>query len=108
MNMSELPRLMIDCETRASSVKGALDDLVNWLNSVRNDIAQAEADLVAKRRVADTAIAKLRAQIDERKKELASAELELRQVRRDLERERKEVGLEKQRLIRSLDEVMAR
>jgi chromosome segregation ATPase len=106
--MSDLPRLILDCETSASRVKAALDDLVGWLNSIRTDAAQAEADLAAKRRVGDTEIAKLRVQIDERKKELASAEQELRQVRRDLERERKEVSMEKKRLLQSLDEALAR
>jgi septal ring factor EnvC (AmiA/AmiB activator) len=106
--MSELPRLIVDAESKATAAKAAMDDFVVWLSNVRNDIARCEQELADKRRVADTEIAKLRASIDERKRELASVELELRQVRRDLERERKEVGLEKQRLIRSLDEVMAR
>jgi hypothetical protein len=106
--MSELPKLIVKAETSATAVKAADDDFVGWLNNVRNDITLCEQELAQKRRAADTEIAKLRASIDERKKELASAELELRQVRNDMERERKEVGLEKQRLIRSLDEVMAR
>jgi septal ring factor EnvC (AmiA/AmiB activator) len=105
--MSALPTLIIQAETSATAVKAAADQFVTWLNNVRNDIPRCEEELAQKRRVADTEIAKLRASIDERKRELASAEQELRQVRRDLERERKEIGMEKQRLFKSLDEVLA-
>jgi septal ring factor EnvC (AmiA/AmiB activator) len=108
MNMSDLPRLITDCETSASRVKGVLDDFVVWLSNVRNDIAKSEAELVEKRRLADQQTALLQSQIAKLKAEHANAELELRQIRKQIERERSDLGMEKKRLLQSLDEALAR
>jgi chromosome segregation ATPase len=106
--MSALPTLITEAETKAAAMKAAVDDLVGWLNTVRTDIAQCEADLAGKRRAADTETARLRAQIEERRKELADAERELAQVRKQVEREKHEIGMERQRLLKTVDEVLAR
>jgi len=95
-----LATLITNAETGAHAVKAAAETFVDWLKSVQADVEQ-------KRRAADTEVARLKAAIEERRKELANAERELRDVRRDLERERKEIGRERERLLKTVEGVLA-
>ena len=102
-----LATLITNAETGAHAVKAAAETFVDWLKSVQADVERCEADLEQKRRAADTEVARLKAAIEERRKELANAERELRDVRRDLERERKEIGRERERLLKTVEGVLA-
>jgi len=106
--MSALPTLIIQAETSATAVKAAADQFVGWLNNVRNDIARCEEELAQKRRVADTEIARLRADIQRLQSERADEERKLAVVQKTIERERKQWDLEKKRTLQSFDEVLAR
>jgi predicted nucleic acid-binding Zn-ribbon protein len=101
--MTALPTLITDAEVRATALKAAADNFVLWLNNMRNDIAKVEAELADKRRFADAEIARLRSQIDELKRDHASAERELAQVRAKIEHERKEIGRERANLLKTID-----
>ena len=104
--MSVLPTLISQAETSATAVKAAADNFVLWLNNVRNDIAQVEADLAAKRRLYDTEIARLNRAIEDKRKELADVERTLAQARRDTERERKNTEVERKRLREIVDNAL--
>jgi hypothetical protein len=106
--MSALPTLITEAETKATAIKAVLDDLVTWLNNVRNDMQRCETELEQKRRVYDTETARYRADIQRLQSERADEERKLAQVQKTIEREKKEIGMEKERLFRSLDEVLAR
>lgn len=101
--MTELPRLIIDAQTRALALKTAADDFVGWLNNLRADIAKCEEELEQKLRIADQQTARLQTEIQRLQSERAKEEQALAQVRKDLERERREIGLEKERFLKSLD-----
>jgi predicted nucleic acid-binding Zn-ribbon protein len=105
--MSELPKLIINAETSAHAVKAAADTFVGWLKSIQADVQRCEADLEQKRRAADTEIARKRAQIEELTKEYAALERSYSELHAKVERERKEIGAERDRLRRTVDQVLA-
>jgi hypothetical protein len=98
-----LATLVTEAETKAASVKVALDNLVGWLASVRTDIAKCEADLEQKRRAKDAVIAQLDAQIEDRKRQLADADLKLAQRRKEEERVCKNIKMEKESFLKALE-----
>jgi hypothetical protein len=106
--MTELPRLIIDAQTRALALKTAADDFVGWLNNLRADIAKCEEELAQKRRAGDTEIAKLRSTIAELSKEQSAAERNNAEARSKIEREKREWDMEKKRVLKSFDDVLVR
>jgi SMC interacting uncharacterized protein involved in chromosome segregation len=105
--MSELPKLTVNAETSAHAVKVAADNWLGYVKSMQTDMQRCEAELEQTRRAADQLIAQLQAQIAKLKAEHANAELDLKQIRKQIERERSELGQEKRRLLKSLDDVLS-
>jgi predicted nucleic acid-binding Zn-ribbon protein len=104
--MSQAPTLITQAETSALAIKTAADNFVGWLSSIRSDIAKCEAELEAKRRAANTELARLRADIERLQSERAEEERKLVQIRKDIERERKEIGAERKRLLATVEGVL--
>jgi hypothetical protein len=61
--MSELPRLIVDAESKVLGVKTTLDNWITYIQSIRADIAKCETELAEKVRAGDAQIAHLRSEI---------------------------------------------
>jgi hypothetical protein len=96
--MSDLEHLINNAVACANSVKLSADAYVKAMERLREASLKADADLKAKQAAADSAIAGLRSQLQDLTQDRVKAQRELELVRQQIEKERKEIGRERQKL----------
>jgi chromosome segregation ATPase len=98
-----LATLISDADVHASTIKAAADNWLGYVKSMQADIQRLEAELEQKRRAFDQQTAIYQQQIAQLKSEKAKLEQEVKQLGKDKEREQREIGMVKERFLKSLE-----
>src|SRR5262249_12477062 len=91
----------------ALSLKSVLDQWVTTLLSLKEQSIKAERDYQSKLARADTHISSLRSDIAALVEQKREAEHSLQLIRHQIEKEQKEIGLEKAKLTHQIDQWLA-
>src|SRR5262245_39218965 len=102
--MEDLERLLFNVSACSDGLKNSADSFVGALQSIKQASLQCESDLREKQTKAGETIEGLRSEIASLNDQRRALERQLQMLRDRIEREKRDFGREKDRLMKTMDE----
>jgi hypothetical protein len=108
MDPNQIETLITVSANARKSCETADANWLGYLHNAREQALRVAAQLKDAQHLADTERARLRTETDRVRAELAEAHAELAKVRRQIERDRHEIGIERKKLLNTIQSLEGR